>query len=90
MSVQEIVNEIRDRAVAQAEFDSLNSFDLASIVLDRSSLLNMADDAIPLINDLVTCVEQLMPGAGQTTVDIGLLNDTLIKATKYRDKGGDQ
>ena len=40
----------------------------------------MKDIPIELVENLVTCIEQLMPGAGHCVVDVGLLNDTLMEA----------
>lgn len=40
-----------------------------------------------LIADLVKVIEQLLPGVGNTCVDIGLLNDTLIAADKFTKPG---
>lgn len=36
-----------------------------------------------LIEDLVKCVDQLMPGVGHTCADVGLLNETLIVARRH-------
>lgn len=53
-------------------------FSIEGITIKRVKLTDTE-----LIKNLVQCVDELLPGFGNTTANIGLINDTLIEARKY-------